>query len=131
MKTFSNIMLILIFAFLVSICIIEEFVVSNSLSQAMNDSLYIEKLLDEDNQLKSMTISLAVDDLEYHWIKNESKMCYLVNHKNIQEIGLEISKLKIYQKDDDLKEFEACLNAVKFYSQGYTHFMGASVHNVL
>ena len=58
-------------------------------------------------------------------------MCYLVNHKNIQEIGLEISKLKIYQKDDDLKEFEACLNAVKFYSQGYSHFMGASFHNVL
>ena len=58
-------------------------------------------------------------------------MRYLVNHKNIQEIGLEISKMKVYQKENDTKEFRACLESIKLYSEGYLHFMGANLHNVL
>lgn len=131
MKVFSKIMLALIFAFLIAISVIEDVVVSSSLKTAMSDCLYIEKLSDDKNDLRTMDISLAVSDLESDWKQNESNMCYLVNHKNIQEIGLEISKLKVYQKENDTKEFRASLEAIKLYSEGYLHFMGANLHNVL
>ena len=131
MKIFSKIMLVLIFVFLIAISIIEEVVVSGSLQEAMADCLYLEEISEGREDLRTQAIALAVDDLEYHWKNNESDMCFLVNHKNIQEIGLEISKLKVYQKENDLKEFRACLDAVKFYSQSYLHFMGANLHNAL
>lgn len=131
MKIFSKIMLALIFVFLIAISVIEDSVVSNSLKMAMDDCLYIEKISDENEDLRTMDIALAVSDLESDWKKNESNMCYLVNHKNIQEIGLEISKLKVYQKENDTKEFRASLEAIKLYSEGYLHFMGANLHNVL
>lgn len=131
MKIFSKIMLVLIFIFLIVISVIEDAVVSNGLKMAMDDCLYIEKISDNEQDLRNMSISLAVSDLESDWKKNESNMCYLVNHKNIQEIGLEISKLKVYQKENDTKEFRASLEAIKLYSEGYLHFMGANLHNVL
>lgn len=131
MKIFSKIMLALIFVFLVAISIVEDRVVSDGLKMAMDDCLYIEKLSDDETDLRNMDISLAVSDLESNWKQNESNMCYLVNHKNIQEIGLEISKLKVYQKENDTKEFRASLEAIKLYSEGYLHFMGANLHNVL
>lgn len=131
MKIFSRIMIGLIFLFLIGISVGEEIVVSRGLEKAMNDCLYIESISDELDDIRNMDIALAVSDLEYRWTNSESDMCYLVNHKNIQEIGLEISKLKVYQKENDVKEFRASLEAIKFYSQSYLHFMGASIHNVL
>lgn len=131
MKIFSKIMLAIIFLFLIAISVVEDAVVSSSLKMAMDDCLYIEKLSDDKDDLRTMNIALAVSDLESDWKKNESNMCYLVNHKNIQEIGLEISKLKVYQKENDTKEFRASLEAIKLYSEGYLHFMGANLHNVL
>lgn len=131
MRIFSKVMLVIIFLFLIAISIVEEVVVTGGLCDAMTDCLYLENLTDEREDVRTLQIALAVDDLEYHWKNNESAMCYLVNHKNIQEIGLEISKLKVYQKENDLKEFRACLDSIKFYSQSYLHFMGANLHNVL
>ncbi len=131
MKIFSRIVIGLIFLFLIGISVGEEITVSRGLEKAMNDCLYIESISDELDDIRNMDIALAVSDLEYRWTKSESDMCYLVNHKNIQEIGLEISKLKVYQKENDAKEFRASLEAIKFYSQSYLHFMGASIHNVL
>ena len=131
MKIFSKIMLALIFVFLIGISVAEEIIIDNGLTQAMNDCLYLENISQNQQDLRLQKIALAVDDLEYHWKENESKMCFLVNHKNIQEIGLEISKMKVYQQENDVKEFKACLDAVKFYSQSYLHFMGPNLHNVL
>lgn len=131
MKIFSKVMLGLIFLFLIGISVAEELIVSNGLKLVMDDCLYIESISDELDDVRTMDIALAVSDLEYHWKKSESDMCYMVNHKNIQEIGLEISKLKVYQKENDPKEFRACMEAIKAYSQSYLHFMGASIHNVL
>ena len=131
MKIFSKIMLALIFVFLIGISVAGEIIIDNGLTQAMNDCLYLENISQNQQDLRLQKIALAVDDLEYHWKENESKMCFLVNHKNIQEIGLEISKMKVYQQENDVKEFKACLDAVKFYSQSYLHFMGANLHNVL
>lgn len=131
MKTFTHIMLAIIFLFLIGISIGEEYTVSSSLSQTMDDCLIIEKLSDSLDDVRRMDIALAVDDLEYNWLKNEKRMCFWVNHKNIQEIGMEISKIKVYLRENDVKEFRASIEAVKFYSESYLHFMGANLDNVL
>ena len=43
------------------------------------------------------------------------------------DIGIE----EVYQAENDVKEFRASLEAVKFYSHSYRHFMGANLHNVI
>ena len=131
MKIFSKIMLVFMFLFLIVICVVEDEISSKSLFIVQNDCLRIENLTDGKENLQAMPITLAVDTLEYNWMNNESKLCYLTNHKSIQEIGVEIAKLKVYQQKNDIKEFNASLEAIKFYSKSYLHFMGASLHNVL
>ena len=131
MKIFSKVCLVLIFLFLVAMCIVEDYVASTALATVEDDCLRLEEMTANLDNIVTMEITLAVDTLEYNWTGNESKLCYLVNHKSIQEIGMEIAKLKVYQQENDVKEFRASLEAVKFYSHSYLHFMGANVHNVL
>lgn len=131
MKIFSRIMLALIFVFLVAMCVLEDWLATSALQTLQDDCTRIEALSLDLENLSDMQLSLAVDTLEYNWTNNESNLCYLVNHKSIQEVGMEIAKLKVYQAENDVKEFRASLEAVKFYSHSYRHFMGANLHNVI
>ena len=81
--------------------------------------------------LNTMDMSLLVDNLEYHWNKNENNLCYMVNHKSIQEIGTEISKIKMYVATNDVDALKVSIESIKYYCHSYLHFMGANVHNIL
>ena len=131
MKAFHIVNLLIIVLLLIGICVSEELVVSSSLSDIQDRCLYIEQIVEQDETLKTVDLVLAVDNLEDKWDKYESKLCFLVHHKNIQEIGLEIAKIKQYISNDDVGEFRVCVESIKMYCSGYLHFMGANLHNVL
>lgn len=131
MKFFHILNLVLIVILLVGICVAEEMVVSSSLSNIQDRCLYIEQIVEKNETLKTTDLVLAVDNLEDNWDKYESKLCFMVNHKNIQEIGQEIAKVKQYIATDDVGAFRVSIESIKMYCKGYLHFMGANLHNVL
>jgi len=131
MRKFVLINVVIIFLFLVVICIAEDLIVTSGVKKVNEDCMAIEELVDHMEDLRTMEVVMAIENLEYNWTKNESAMCYLVNHKSIQEIGLEISKLKGYLENNESNDFMSSLDAIKFYSHSYLHFMGASLHNIL
>ena len=131
MKVFHLINFALIFLLLIGICIAEDLLVSNSLTQVQSYCFKIEQIVDEKENLKNMDVVLAVDNLEYNWTEDEKNMCFLVNHKSIQEIGQEVAKLKLYIASDDIEAFRVSLDLIKFYCHSYLHFMGANLYNVL
>lgn len=131
MKAIHIINLIVIALILVFICTAEELTVSNSLRDIQSRCLTIERIVDDRQTLKDGDVVLAVDNLEFRWTEAESKLCYMVNHKNVQEIGQEIIKAKQYISEDNLEEFKVSIELIKFYCHSYLHFMGANIHNVL
>ncbi len=131
MKIFHYINFGIIFLFLIAICVIEEVYVNKSLTQTQYDCFQIEKQLEKEETLLSMEMTMLVDNLEYHWNNNEGDLCYMVNHKSIQEIGTEISKIKAYIANNDLDAFKVSIESIKYYCHSYLHFMGASGHNIL
>ena len=130
-KIFHYINFVFILLVLIGICVAEELIVSSSLQEVHSYCYKIEQLLDDRESLKDMQVVMAVDNLEDVWTKEESLMCFMVNHKNIQEIGQEIVRLKTYITQDEMVEFKVSLEEIKHYCYGYLHFMGASFHNVL
>ncbi len=131
MKIVHYINFILIFIFLIAVCVIEENLVSSSLEHVQNQCCEIENYLVGKTSLKETEIVLMVDNLEFDWTEEESKLCYLVNHTSIKDIGYEVSHLKGYITNDDMNAFKVALQAIKFYCHSYMHFMGANVHNIL
>ena len=131
MKPFHIIYFVLIVLLLVGICLAEEITVSNSLRDVQSRAIEIEILIDESQTLKETEIVLAIDNLEDRWKNSESNLCFMVNHKSIQEIGQEIAKIKQYVASDDVDAAKVSLYSIKFYCHSYLHFMGANLHNVL
>lgn len=131
MRVFSKIMLVLILLTLIAICVSEEIITSNAIVSINDDCFVLEEKIEGLEDIRTAEISLFVDNMEYDWIKDESNLCYLVNHKSIQEIGMELARMKNYLGENDVKEFKASLEAIKYYADSYLHFMGANLHNVL
>ena len=131
MKPFHIINFVIILLLLVGICLAEELVVSNSLHDIQSRCLQIERLIDDYESLKKTEVVLSIDNLEDNWKKDESNLCFMVNHKSIQEIGQEIAKIKEYVASDDVDAARVSLYSIKFYCHSYLHFMGANLHNVL
>lgn len=131
MKVLHYINFAIITIFLIAICCIEDDIVSKSLVRMQSKCFEIERLVEEKDNIKNMDIVMEVENLEYTWLQDESNMCYLVNHKNIQEIGQEISKLKLYICENDVEAFKVSLSTIRGYCHSYLHFMGANFHNIL
>ena len=131
MKFFHYFNFILIVILLIGICVAEDLVVSNSLSDIQRRCYEIEAIIDEREDLKNTEMVLAVDNIEYSWTVNEENMCFMVNHRNIQEIGQEIARLKLYIASNDIDAFRVSLEEIKFYCHSYLHFMGANWHIIL
>lgn len=128
---FQLISILTILAILISVCVIEDRLVTNALSDVLNYCYQIEKAVDTHDGILNNDVAMLVDNMEDKWFKHEWKLCYMVNHKSIQEIGVEISKIKTYMEEGDRKEFIASLELIKLYEEQYHHFMGASFHNIL
>ena len=131
MKFFHFLNFILIVLLLTAICVVEDVVVSSSLQEIQTKCFEIENRLTILDDIQNMEMTLEIDNLEYMWQEDEKAMCFLVNHKNIQEIGQEIAKLKLYIASNDVDAFRVSLEEIKFFCHSYLHFMGANLHNVL
>ena len=130
-KWFQLISILVLLGVLVYVVVIEDVLVKESLDSVSKYCLQIEATYAQMGGIKNSEIVRLTDNLEDSWLKNEERLCFLVNHKSIQEIGVEISRLRSYLEKDDDKEFCASLNLVQLYAEQYNHFMGASIHNVL
>ncbi len=128
---FKIVSVALIFAFLVGICVIEDRLVITSLEK-VNDFCYeIETAAEKNNGILNEEVALLVDNLDDSWKKNESSLCFLVNHKSIEPLGVEIIKLKTYIDQNEEVEFFVSLELIKSYVESFQHFMGANFHNIL
>ncbi len=128
---FQCLSIFFILVILVLVCVLEDNLVSSALHDVRNYCYQIEASVEENGGILNNDVARLVDNMEDNWFKYEWNLCYMVNHKSIQEIGVEISKIKTYMEENDKKEFMASLELIKLYEEQYHHFMGASFHNIL
>ncbi len=121
----------IIAAVLIAICVIEDRLVVTSLAK-VNDYCYeIESAIQQNGGIVNGQVANLVDNLEYSWKEDELRLCFMVNHKSVEQLGVEIVRLKTYIDEEEEIEFLVSLEIIKNYVQTFQHFMGASFSNIL
>ena len=128
---FKLISILAIVGVLIAICVVEDRLVISSLDQVNRYCYEIETAIKENDGIVNGEVASLVENMEYDWKKNESSMCFMVNHKSIEPLGVEIVRLKTYIDEEEPIEFYVSLNIIKNYVENFQHFMGASFHNIL
>lgn len=128
---FKLVSFLVILALLTAICVIEDRLVADSLMEVKDYCYAIELASEENGGIINGEVASLVDNLEVAWKENEGRLCFMVNHKSIEQLGVEIVRLKTYIDEEEEIEFFTSLEIIKHYVETFQHFMGASFHNIL
>ena len=127
---FKIVSVVVIVGILTAICVIEDRLVITSLEK-VNDYCYEIEEVVKKNGIVNGEVASLVDNLEYNWKENENVLCFLVNHKSIEQMAIEIVRLKTYIDEEEPIEFLVSLELIKHYVETFQHFMGSYFHNIL
>ncbi len=122
---------IFLFLFIVLTCVVEDRLVVSSLGQVKDYCYEIEVVAKKNGGIVNGEVASLVENLDYDWGKDEKKLCLLVNHKSIEQLKVEIIRLKTYIDEAEETEFFTSLEIIKSYTETFQHFMGAGFHNIL
>lgn len=128
---FKLVSIALVVGFLVGICVLEDRMVIGALSRVNAYCYEIEAAIKANDGIVNGEVASLVDNLEDCWKKDESRLCYVVNHKSIENLAVEIVRLKTYIDEEEPIEFYVSLDIIKSYVETFQHFVGANVHNIL
>ena len=126
-----SIWIIIIGLCLTAICILEELLVANTLTQVnqMGQQLLSLSETSEDvNTEEIYNISLELGDF---WMSRELLLCFFINYKDMNEMSNEIVKMISYSKNNIKEEFTTSLALLLYYCETFNHITGFNIQNIL
>lgn len=127
----KSIHLLIIVIFLATVCVWEEIAVNNYLDMIDDSVSDLQTIVLNVENIDSEDILFAVENLEDIWKLKENTFCVILNHQQVEVIGVEIARLKASVINNDKKEFILGLSAIRFYVDNMSHIIGLSIQNLI
>lgn len=121
----------IIVIFLIGVCTLEQILVNSTLSelkQKGNNLYAVAQNYEDVNNSEILTLS---NDLRNFWQERENLLCFFINHKDMQEMGIELTHMISYSQSNIKEEFFASLQLVNYYTVTFNHIMGLSLQNLI
>lgn len=122
--------IIVIILFLIGICIADEILVDSTLHQIKTTGNQIYAYAEQLDTVNNAELISQANDLLDFWNSRETILSFLTNHKDIREMGIELTKVIAYAKQDIREEFNASLELVIYYTEAFHQVMGLSFQNI-
>lgn len=121
---------IFIVVILVAICVVEQILVNNYLGEMKACTTEIVELAKNKTEIDTPEIKQKVEELDKKWQGYETTLCFLVNLKDIDDIGIELAKMRVYASENNVAEFNASLELVLYHLDNYYSAMGINFENI-
>ncbi len=120
----------IIILFLIGICITEQLLYQKYFDETTKKVENLRVIAETSTDINTQEIIDLTNDLEDYWTKKESVLCTFINHKDIEDIGVEISKLKPAIKENEKQIFVESINLISFFLESYEHMIGINAQNI-
>lgn len=122
--------MIFLFLFLIGVIIWEQISVDHYLQDVKKITDSLTEIVAESEQINTTKVLEKVDHLDEVWKKHESILCLLANHKDMQELSIEIERMRACVAVNQFEDFKASLSIIIYFTEAYHHFMGISFQNI-
>lgn len=113
-----------------SLCIVEQVLAQQYLKDLNTKTSYIQSILPTAESLNSNEIPYHTNDLHTYWDEKKNILSTFVNHKEIEDIGIEINKMKTAISNNDKEKYEESLNLIKYFISDYQYVVGINLQNL-
>ena len=115
---------------LFGIIVWEQLSVNSYLDEIRDITDKLTIMVSGNEQINTTQVLEEVDRLEDIWNKHENILCLLANHKDMQELSVEIARMRACVSVNQFEDFKASLSIIIYFSEAYHHFMGISLQNI-
>lgn len=115
---------------LLAICVAEQIMVKTYLGVMENKVESLVEFVSDKTDINTSEVYDMVVDMEKTWSGYENALCFLVNLKDIEELGVELTKMKVFVVENNVVELRASLALMLYYIDGYYNVMGISFENI-
>ena len=122
--------IIIIIAFLIAICTIEQIMAQAYLKEAKKQVENLISISSQPFNEKTDELMFYTNELEKYWTEKENILCTFVNHREIEDIGIEISKLQTAIKNNEQKIYVESINLILYYIISYQHVIGINAQSI-
>lgn len=120
----------IIFLFIFGICLTEQLISQEYFGVMGEKTANIITILSTTEDLNSKNIPFFTDDLASYWKAKENILATFINNKEIEDIGIELNKLKTALNNSNKESYEESINLIKFYIKSYEHLFGVNFQNI-
>ena len=122
---------IIIIAIIATIAIVEDWLVSDALSEVDRRCSEIQVLASDEEFINNSELLMKLENLADYWHEKETVITLMVNNKEVRDIGLEIERAKVCLATNQPWDFLSSIASIRYYTDAYLHTMGASFTNIL
>ena len=121
----------IIILFLIAICSTEQILAQTYLKETKEKATEILEIFEnnETEDLKSI-LETKTNELDKFWKQKENVLCSFINHTEIEEIGVEITKLKSALEENEKHVYLESLLQIHYYLYAYQHVIGINMQSL-
>lgn len=128
MKKIINIAIIILI--LVGFCTAEQIITQKFYKETKAQVETIREISLQNEDVNTTLLEEKARFLEKEWSKKESFLWTFISHKEVRDIGVEISKLISAIKENNRETFTESLDLISFYIEMYSSLSGINLQNI-
>ena len=126
----KTVTVIIVTILLVALVVIEQIFVQNTLDTMIERSLMLNETIEYLENINTIELNNSIEELDKFWTKKEKILCLSINHNDLNRIGEQIKRVKIYILQNKKNECVVEIEALIFYAKSYKHVMEIDFQNI-
>lgn len=116
---------------LITLVVLEQVFIHNTFDNMIQKISALDTDISNTETIKIQDILEQIDDIDNYWIKRENILCLSMNQNELNKVGEQIKKVKVYIEQDNKNDCVYELDTLLFYVQSFKKIMEITPQNFL
>lgn len=123
--------ILIVAAILVTLVVLEQIYIHNTFDKMIEKIVALDTEIASTENIKTENIENIIEDIDTYWIEREKIMCLSMNQNELNKVGEQIKKVKVYVEQDNKKDCIYELDTLLFYVESFKKIMEITPQNFL
>lgn len=110
--------------------VFEQVFINDSVNTLKSKCQEVYEIINSNQVIDDELTIQKVTDLNNFWTERESQLCIVINHKDMEKVGEQITKVLSLCKQNDVKQAINEVDLLKYYTEGYEHIIKVTFQNI-
>ena len=115
---------------MIALIVAEQIFVDDTLNNTIIKIDELRQQIEVLEKIDTPELKTMIDDLDEFWISREQWLCLSINHNELNKMGEQIKKVKVYIEQNNKDDCVYEVDVLAFYAESYKHVLQLNIQNI-